>query len=77
MRRDNLKAVPLISTEQHASLTLGVDSVLPERVAVEAAGPLEAPVFPAVAYGVTPNFRSFLGTNSLRVETYMRIVRTF
>ena len=31
------------------------------------------PCFPAVAYGVTPYFRGFPGTISLRVETYMHV----
>ncbi len=75
LQRDNRAVVPLGSTEQHAYLSLGVDSILSERVAVEAAEPLGVPVFPAVAYGVTPYFRSFPGTISLRVETYMRVVR--
>jgi creatinine amidohydrolase len=36
------------STEQHAYLSLGTDSVLSERVAVEAAEPLGVPVLPAM-----------------------------
>ena len=36
------------------TLCLTVDCILPERVAVEAAGPLGVPVFPVVPYGVTP-----------------------
>ena len=75
LQGDDRAVVPLGSTEQHAYLSLGVDSILSERVAVEAAQPLGVPVFPALAYGVTPYFRSFPGTVSLRVDTYMRIVR--
>ena len=36
------------------------------------AEPLGVPVFPAVAYGVTPYFLAFPGTVTLRVETYHR-----
>ena len=32
------------------------------------------PVFPVVAYGITPYFRAYPGTVSLRVETYLRLV---
>jgi creatinine amidohydrolase len=62
------------STEQHGYLSLSVDSILSERVAVEAADPLDVPVFPVQAYGVTPYFRAYPGTVSLRVETYVRLV---
>jgi creatinine amidohydrolase len=43
-------------------------------VAAEAAEPLGVPVFPALAYGITPYFRAFPGTLTLRVETYLRVV---
>src|SRR5579872_2054197 len=75
LRRDDRCVVPLGSTEQHAQLSLSVDSILSERVAVEAAAPLGVPVFPVVAYGVTPYFKAYPGTLSLRVETYVRLVR--
>ena len=52
-----------------------MDSTLAERLAVEAAEPLGVPVFPVLAYGITPYFRAFPGTITLRVETYMPILR--
>jgi creatinine amidohydrolase len=67
--------LPLGSTEQHAYLSLSTDSILAERVAAEAAEPLGVPVFPVVAYGITPSFCAYPGTISLRVETYLRLVR--
>jgi len=67
--------LPLGSTEQHAYLSLSVDSILAERLAVEAAEPLGVPVFPVLAYGITPYFRAFPGTITLRVETHMSILR--
>jgi len=75
LTRDNRAVLPLGSTEQHAYLSLSVDSILAERLAVEAAEPLGVPVFPVVAYGITPYFRAFPGTITLRVETYMSILR--
>ena len=75
LRGDNRALVPLGSTEQHAFLSLSTDSILSERVAREAAEPLGVPVFPVLAYGVTPYFRAFPGTISLRLETYLMIIR--
>ncbi len=75
LRRDDRAVLPLGSTEQHSHLRLTVDCILPERVAAEAAEPLGVPVFPVVAYGVTPYFREFPGSVSLRVETHLRVVR--
>jgi creatinine amidohydrolase len=75
LKSDDRAVLPLGCTEQHAYLSLSVDSILAERMAVEAADSLEVPVFPVLAYGITPYFRAFPGTITLRVETYMSIVR--
>jgi len=74
LKRDDRCVLPLGSTEQHAYLSLNVDSILAERIAVEAAEPLGVPVFPVVAYGITPYFRAFPGSITLRVDTYLRVV---
>jgi creatinine amidohydrolase len=74
LKRDDRCVLPLGSTEQHAYLSLSVDSILAERIAVEAAEPPGVPVFPVVAYGITPYFRAFPGSITLRVETYLRVV---
>jgi len=75
LRHDDRAVLPLGSTEQHSYLRLTVDCILPERVAAEAAEPLGIPVFPVLAYGVTPYFREFPGSISLRVETHLAVVR--
>lgn len=75
LKSNDLAVLPLGSTEQHAGLSLSVDSILAEKIAVDAAEPLGVPVFPVVAYGVTPYFLAYPGTVSLRVETYISIVR--
>ena len=75
LKRDNRAVLPLGSTEQHAYLSLSTDSILAERLAVEAAESLGVPVFPVLPYGITPYFRAFPGTITLRVETYMSILR--
>lgn len=75
LKHDDRAIVPLGSTEQHAYLSLSVDSILAERVAVEAAEPLGVPVFPVLSYGITPYFSAYPGTINLRIETYLRLVR--
>lgn len=72
---NDLAVIPLGSTEQHALLSLSVDSILAEQVALQSAEPLGLPVFPVLAYGVTPYFLAFPGSVSLRVDTYIRVVR--
>ena len=73
-RRDDRAVLPLGCTEQHAYLSLSTDSILAERLAIEAAEPVSVPVFPVLAYGITPYFRAFPGTITLGVGTYMSVV---
>lgn len=75
LERDSRAVIPLGSTEQHALLSLSTDSILAERVSVEAAKPLGVPVFPVLSYGLAPGFRAYPGTLTLRAETYLRVVR--
>ncbi|MCP5152629.1 MAG: creatininase family protein [Ectothiorhodospiraceae bacterium] len=75
LERDDRCVLPIGSTEQHAQLSLCVDAILAERVAVEAAEPLGVPVYPAVPFGVAPYFQAFPGSVSLRVETLLAVVR--
>lgn len=74
LKGDDRAIVPLGSTEQHAYLSLSVDSILSERVAAEAAEPLGVPVFPRVNYGITPYFTAFPGTINLRTQTYLALI---
>lgn len=75
LAQDDRCVIPLGSTEQHAGLSLSVDSILAERVAVDAAEPLGIPVFPALAYGITPAFVAYPGTVTLRAGTYLLVLR--
>lgn len=75
LKKDDRAVLPIGSTEQHAHLSLCVDHILSERVAVEAAEPLQVPVFPGLPYGVTPYFLAYPGTVSLKVETYIHLMR--
>lgn len=74
LQKDSRAVVPVGSTEQHGYMRLTVDAILSERVSVEAAEPLGVPVFPVLNYGITPYFRRFPGSISLRLDTYQRII---
>jgi creatinine amidohydrolase len=75
VRHDDRCVLPIGSTEQHAGLSLATDTILAERVAVEAAEPLGIPVFPVMPYGLTPYFTSFAGSVTLRVATFAALLR--
>ena len=72
---DDRAVLPLGSTEQHAYLSLCVDSILAEKMAVDAAAKPGVPVFPVLAYGMTPYFSAYPGSVTVRMETYVRLVR--
>ena len=75
LSRDDRVLVPLGSTEQHGYLSLGVDAILCERAAVEAAEPDGVPVLPALPFGLTPTFTAYPGTINLRMTTYLALLR--
>ena len=71
---DDRAVLPLGSVEQHAYLSLAVDAILSEKVALDAVGDLGIPVFPVQAYGFTPNFVDFPGSITLRLSTYTALI---
>jgi creatinine amidohydrolase len=74
LQHDDRCVLPLGSTEQHAFLSLSTDSILAEKVSLDAAVPLGVPVFPVLPYGITPYFMAYPGTVTLRVSTYLAVV---
>jgi creatinine amidohydrolase len=74
LAKDDRAVLPTGSTEQHAQLSLAVDSILAERVSLDAAAAIGVPVFPTVNYGLTPYFMAFPGTVTLKVETFMKVI---
>ena len=72
---DDRIVLPIGSTEQHGYLSLGTDAILAERVAVEAAEPLGVPVLPCLPFGMAPYFTEYPGTMSLRMSTYIEVIR--
>ena len=77
LKGDDRCILPIGSTEQHAQMSLAVDTILAENVSVEAAAPSGVPVFPTMPYGLAPYFLGYPGTVSLRVETLLAFVRDF
>lgn len=75
LKTEDRAVVPIGSVEQHAYLSLAVDALLAESVAVDAAEPLGVPVFPVLPYGHTPGFMAYPGTVTLRLETLIAVVR--
>jgi creatinine amidohydrolase len=75
LKHDDRVVVPIGSTEQHGYLSLGTDAILAERVAVEAAEPLGIPVLPVLPFGMAPYFSAFPGSLTLRMSTYIEVVR--
>jgi creatinine amidohydrolase len=75
LESDDRVVLPVGSTEQHAYLSLETDNILAERVAAEAAEPLGVPVLPVLAYGITPGFAAYPGSPSLRLETFVAVLR--
>lgn len=75
LRDDDRCVLPVGSVEQHAQLSLCVDAILSERVAVEAAKPLQVPVYPCMPFGLAPYFSAYPGSVSLRTETLLAVFR--
>jgi creatinine amidohydrolase len=75
LQRDDRVVLPTGSTEQHGYLSLGTDAILAERVAIEAAEPLGIPVLPALPFGLAPYWMAFPGSVSLRLSTYIEVLR--
>ncbi len=69
VKTDRRAVLPIGSTEQHGQLSLCVDVILSERVAVEAAEALKVPVFPVIPYGFTPSCVDYAGTVTLKLST--------
>ncbi|HWQ01541.1 MAG TPA: creatininase family protein [Gaiellaceae bacterium] len=74
LQHDDRAVLPVGSTEQHAYLSLATDSILAERIAVDAAEPLGVLVLQAMPFGIAPGFAAFPGTVSLRPETLVAVL---
>jgi len=75
LETDDRCILPTGSTEQHAYLSLTVDAILAARLANEVGEAARVPVFPAIPYGLAQQWTAFPGTVTLRVETYLALIR--
>ncbi len=69
LKYDDRCVLPVGCTEQHAYLSLSTDSILAEKLSLDAAEPLNIPVLPVLNYGHTPLFIDYPGTISIKIET--------
>jgi len=74
LAEDDRIVVPIGSTEQHGYLSLGTDTVIAERLALDACEGLEIPVLPALPFGHAPEFGAFPGSPSLRAQTLAAVL---
>lgn len=75
LERDDRVVLPIGSTEQHGYLSLETDNILSERVSAEAAEPLGVLVLPVLPYGLTPSFQAYPGSPTLRLSTFLEVLR--
>lgn len=75
LRRDDRCILSTGSTEQHAYLSLSVDSILASRLAQEVGEQADVPVYPALPYGLATQWTAFPGTVTLRIDTYLALIR--
>ncbi len=75
LESDDRCILPTGSTEQHAYLSLTVDAILAARLAQEVGEAAQVPVYPVIPYGLAQQWTAFPGTVTLRVETYLALIR--
>ena len=75
LKADDRCILPTGSTEQHAYMSLSVDTILASRLAKEVGDLAGVPVYPVVPYGLAQQWTAFPGTVSLRVGTYLAVIR--
>lgn len=75
LKNDDRCGLPLGSTEQHSYLSLSVDSILAEKIALDATKPLGIPVYPVMPFGLAQQWTAYPGTVTLRIETYLALMR--
>lgn len=75
VKGDDRCILPTGSTEQHAYMSLCVDTILAARLAKDVGELAGVPVFPVLPYGLAQQWTAFPGTVTLRVRTYLAVVR--
>lgn len=75
LKADDRCILPTGSTEQHAYLSLSVDSILSARLSSEVARLSGVPTFPVMPYGLAQQWVAYPGTVTLRIKTYLALIR--
>ena len=75
LKGDDRCILPTGSTEQHAYMSLSVDSILSARLAKDVGDLAGTPVYPVLPYGLAQQWTAFPGTVTLRVRTYLALIR--
>ncbi len=75
LKQDDRCILPSGSTEQHAYLSLCVDTILSSRLAREVGDRANVPVYPVIPYGLAQQWTAFPGTVTLRIQTYLALIR--
>ncbi len=75
LKGDDRCILPTGSTEQHAYLSLCVDTILSSRLAREVGDRANVPVYPVIPYGLAQQWTAFPGSVSLRIQTYLALIR--
>ncbi len=75
LKADDRCILPTGSTEQHAWLSLSVDSILSGRLSSEVARLAGVPAFPVMPYGLAQQWVAYPGTVTLRIKTYLALIR--
>jgi len=75
LKSDDRCILPTGSTEQHAYLSLSVDTILSARLAKEVGDIAGLPVYPALPFGLAQQWTAFPGTVTLRIQTYLALIR--
>ncbi len=75
LRQDDRVVLITGACEQHAYLSLATDIRVPTAVARAACEQEHVLIAPPINFGISPYFTAFPGTISLRVETFVVVVR--
>lgn len=75
LKKDDKCILPIGCIEQHAFLSIATDSILAEKISVDAAESLMIPVLPVLSYGHTPLFMDYPGTISIGLDTLWNFVK--
>ena len=75
LSRDNRLIVITGATEQHSSMSIVTDILIPNALADAVAEREQVLIAPPLSYGCSPYFATYPGTISLKLETFVIVVK--